>query len=814
VIRRGLSRSASYPETVPSWDRSPLDSYSYGQVVTKAVSAGRLIVLSAVAGVLVAALLVPVIAKAGTVVRNEASKFTAAPTASIGPIPQRSEILDSSGHVLAYIYGVYGGKNASASGVDRQPVSYGQIAPVMRKAIVAIEDDRYWQDGALDLRGTIRAAVNDLRGRPVQGGSTIAQQYVKNMLILSASNPEQAQAAYADTLSRKLRELRMAVAIEHQESKQQILAGYLNDAYFGHLAYGIQVAARTYFDTTAADLTLTQAATLAGIVENPYRYDPISNPALSRERRNTVLARMAQTGAISPAVAKKAEAEPLAVHPAPPPNGCTDSLAGPAAFFCSYVEHVLMRDPALGKTPAARAKLLARGGLRITTTLNPADELAAANAVNYILPPGSGTYNPGQLADTEALIQPGTGKILAIAENSPYGVDAKAGQTVIDYAVGTQDGGWDGVQTGSSSKLFTLVTALEQGIPFGYAKSVKYSETINGYTDCAGGPAGNGPPPAFTPGQYQLVNASPGDHGAYTLYTGTTQSINTFYAHLEKKVGLCNVVHTAMDMGLRRADGTSLLKKDGGQPPADQVPSFTLGSVYVSPLSMAAAYATVAARGIYCAPVAISTITTASGKQLAAPRTGCHRVMPADVADAVNYILQGVLTQPGATAAPPAGPGGIGRPAAGKTGTSNAEGSGKGTPYAAFAGYTPGLAGYVSVFNPVSPTGDKTMIGQNSCYRSESGGLTCPGLMYGANAPAQTWHMTFDHADITGPYNFVPVPPNSPFFSKGNGQSVSRPPAKPGKGKPSPPPPSGPPSPGGGPPGPGGGPPGHGHGHG
>ena len=154
-----------------------------------------------------------------------------------------------------------------------------------------------------------------------------------------------------------------------------------------------------------------------------------------------------------------------------------------------------------------------------------------------------------------------------------------------------------------------------------------------------------------------------------------------------------------------------------------------------------------------------------------AQSASCHRAFSTDVADAATYILQGVLTS--GTAAPPAGPGGIGRPAAGKTGTSNVEGGG-GTPYAAFAGYTPNLVGYVSVFNPISPTG-RTMTYTTACYRLEYGGQNCPSEMFGANAPGSTWHMTFDHAALGKVTYFVPVPPGSPFFSQGNGQVVQQP---------------------------------------
>jgi membrane peptidoglycan carboxypeptidase len=748
---------------------------------------GRLIVLAAVAGVLAAAMIMPIVAATGVLVRNEANKFTTL-SLTAASLPQRSEILDRNGHLLAYVYGVDVPYSASASspsvlqyyGWDRQPVSYSQIDPDMINAIVAIEDYRYWVHGAIDLRGTIRAAINDIEHKPVQGGSTIAQQYVKNVLLLAAEqagNNAAAKAAYADTLSRKLNELRLAVGAEHQLTKQDILAGYLNDAYFGNNAYGIETAAETYFGTTVNKLTVTQAATLAGIVENPSKYNPITNPQLALERRNTVLARMAQTSnGLTAAEATADEATPLGLHISVPESGCESSSVGTAGFFCEYVEEVFLHDAAYGKTPLDRAKLLSTGGLQIYTTLDPQDQQAANNAVNYVEPAHSNYYNPGHNADTEALIQPGTGQIRAIAENAPYGTGR--GQTELDYAVNTEYGGSSqGVQTGSSSKLFTLVTALKQNYPFGFQLHVPGSTTINGYTNCQGGPAGYY---QGIPGAFNVTNAEGPGASTQSLYTGTTNSINVFYAQLERRVGLCNVVKTAVSMGMTRVDGTSLLSNDktpfGTLYAADNIPSFTLGSVGVSPLSMAAAYATVADRGTYCAPVAIDKILTGAGGSLSVPSANCHRVLSTDVADAVNYILQGVLTTGTASSV-----GGLnGREAAGKTGTSNVA-NGFGTPYAAFAGYTPSLVGYVSVFNPISPTVHDTMGGSASCYQLEFGGLACPGEMFGTNAPASTWHMTFDHANLGPVTYFVPVPFDSPFNSQGNGQAVKQPP-KPGRG--------------------------------
>jgi len=730
--------------------------------VTKTGIVGRLIAVSAVGGMIAAAMALPVVATTGVVLRDQANKAAAPTSATFGTLPQRSEILDNSGHLLAYVYSVNGGKTASASGIDRQPVTFDQIAPVMRKAVVAIEDNRYWSEGALDPKGTLRALVNDLQGKSVQGGSSITQQYVKNMLILTAANPQQAEQAYEDTLSRKLHELRLAIGVAHQQSKQSILSGYLNDAYFGNQAYGIDVAAQTYFDTSPGKLTLPQAAMLAGMVENPTRYDPYLHPATATERRNTVLARMVQTGVLTSTQATTAEKAPLGVTHAAPENGCTQDVAGDAAFFCNYVEQVFLQDTTVAKTAQDRAKLLATGGLKIYTTLDPKDQNAAAQAVNYTLPYQSDTYNAYHEADTESMVQPGTGKIEAMAENRPYGPDG----TTINYAVDTNYGGGQGIQTGSSSKLFTLVTALEQNIPFGYTATVPDNTTVQGFTNCAGEPLPNGFP-------VQNDENSTNGSETYSLYTATALSINVFYGELEQKVGLCNVVKTAANLGITWANGASLLTPEPygrGSSSADNITSFTLGSVVTSPLEMAGAYATMAARGKYCKPIAIGKIVSLTGASLPVPSAGCRQAISPQIADAVNYILQGVLNFPGATGA------GLGLdvPAAGKTGTAN------NSYYAAFGGYTPDLAAYVSVYHPNPP---ESMVGSGACWHTSGQGQQCDSEMFGADAPGHTWQLSFEHANLGSGPGFVGVPSDSPFNSQGDGQSVKQAGGGKGKGK-------------------------------
>ena len=712
-------------------------------LIGRAGIVGRIALLAVVAGLLAGALVVPAVGAVGLVTRNTADKFNNMKTGVIGELPVRSEILDSQGRLLAYFY---------PRGIDREPVSYSQISPIMRKAIVAIEDSRFYQHGAIDIRGTFRALVNDLEHKTVQGGSTLTQQYVKNALILTAPNTQMAEQASSDTLSRKIKELRLAIDVEKKMTKDQILAGYLNAAFFGtfygNQAVGVGAAAERYFDTTAAKLTLPEAAMLAGMVENPSLDNPVTDPAGAVKRRNVVLARMAQLHIISEARAVAVGKQSLGLHLSELQTGCTSGSAKSAAFFCDYVVSLLKQDNAFSQ---AWNILNSSGGLQIYTTLSAQDERAAKVAVNYMVPQPPNGANPGGNAVSEVLIQPNSGHILAIANDRSYGTGRN--QTTEDYAVNSQYDGGVGVQTGSSSKLFTLITALEQGVPFGFPQTVPAATTLTGFTNCKGGPTG----------PWHVINDSPSEKGGFSLYNATAQSVNIYFGMLERKVGLCNVVKTAAALGVTRADGRSLLKWDHGQPPADDLPSFTLGSVNVSPMSMAAAYATVAARGMYCSPVAVARIISGTGARLPVEKPHCHQAISAGVADAANYVLQSVLTSGTAAGL------GIGLPAAGKTGTSD------NFDFAAFGGYTPDLAGYVSVFNPIDPV-KFPMSGTGSCYREG-----CPGEMFGADAPAHTWQMTFLHANLANPApNFVMADIPGELWSMGTGVNN---PAAPKKGK-------------------------------
>jgi membrane peptidoglycan carboxypeptidase len=705
--------------------------------------------VSVVAGLIAGLAILPVAGMTGIAARDAAETFSDLPVPTLSKLPTRSEILSASGGLIAYYF---------PNHIYRVPVTYGQIAPVMREAIVAIEDSRFYQHGALDIRGTLRAIATDLTGGQVQGGSTLAQQYVKNALLLTAADSAQQRAAVTDSAARKIRELRMAIDVERKLTADQLLAAYLNVAYFENEAYGVEVAAERYFRTTAGRLSLTQAATLAGLVQNPSLFDPVVNPGAARTRRNVVLARMAQLHYISHAAAAAASKAPLGVHFSAESlaQGCSSASAANAAWFCDYVLAELRTNPAYGST---WQEMNTTGGLKIYTTMNQQDQRAAQEAVSFMLPAPPSGYNPGENAAAEVLIQPGTGDVQAIAVDRPYGTGR--GQDSIDYAVDSGQNGGYGVQTGSSSKLFTLITALKQNIPFGFKMSVSSPNDIGPYYNCRG---------QYT-GSFPVSNAEGAGKGTYSLYTGTTQSINVFFAELERHVGLCNVVKTAVSMGVHRADGGSLLTPDGkaGKPgyqlPADDLPSFTLGSVNVSPMTMAGAYATVAAGGVYCRPIAIERIT-AGASQLPVAAAGCHRVFATSVAAAATYILRGVLTT-GTASGDGVTRGGIYVPQAGKTGTANS------FDFAAFGGYTPKLAAYISMFNPTGPV-NHPMIGYASCYRSAGGGQACPGSVFGANA-GQIWQLTFESADLGNSFGSFPtVPGYSGYFRAGTGQHTAR----------------------------------------
>ncbi len=308
-----------------------------------------------VAGVLLAGLLLPWVGGGGLVARNSASLLDALPVELTDATPAgMSKVLAADGTLITNLYE----KN-------RTPVTSDQISDVMKQALVDIEDSRFYEHNGLDVQGTMRALVKNLAAGSVQeGGSTLTQQLVKQTLLQTADSSEGRDAATEQTPARKLREARLALALEETYSKDEILTRYLNIVYFGKGAYGIQAAAQRYFSVNAADLTLPQAAVLAGLVQSPFYDDPIDNPENAQVRRNQVLKRMFDLEHISEQEYRDIAATPVAVAPGlAPANGCVDASVG--AFFCAYTLDYLLQD--LGLTDDQ----LKNAGLTIQTTLLP-----------------------------------------------------------------------------------------------------------------------------------------------------------------------------------------------------------------------------------------------------------------------------------------------------------------------------------------------------------------------------------------------------------------------------------------------------------
>src|SRR5581483_11793655 len=298
-----------------------------------------------------------------------------------------------------------------------------------------------YEHQGLDLKATLRALLhNGSSGGVSQGGSTLTQQYVKNVLVENAHTKAQRAAATADTLARKINEARYAINLEHTLTKQQILDDYFNIAYFGDGAYGIAAAAKHFFSEPVTKLTLDQSALLAGLVQSPEAYNPRYYPILAKERRDTVLGQMLKYGSISQTTYDAAAAQPIKLHIHSEGNDCVAAAHPSDSYFCDYVKHVFERTPGLGLS------LLRRGGLTVTTTLQPSVQAAATQGIHSYVH----AKEPAKVVSAEAVVQPGTGKVRALAVSSKYGNNTKKGENSIDYAVDEKFGGSHGFHAGST----------------------------------------------------------------------------------------------------------------------------------------------------------------------------------------------------------------------------------------------------------------------------------------------------------------------------------------------------------------------------
>ncbi len=673
---------------------------------------GAFLATSVVLGLLGAGLVMPVVGATGATARAGVHVFDTLPSDfTLTPLSQQSRILASDGTLIATPYDE-----------NRVIVPLAQIAPVMRQAQIAIEDSRFYEHGGIDPLGVGRAFVSNLGGGDTQGASTLTQQYVKITLQENALRKKDtigARAATAKSYTRKLQELKYAVTLEKNLTKNQILEGYLNLVYYGSQAYGVEAAARHYFGVTAAKLDLPQAATLAGVVQQPGVTDPIKNPAKALARRNVVLDRMRALNLITDKAWQDAKATKMVTNSQPALSSCAMS---PYPYFCNYVKLWLMQQPVLGKTLVERSEAINRGGLTIQTTLNPKMQQVAQQELTAKVPIG----NPAKIGAAAAIVEPGTGHVLAIAQNTTFSNKPSVGKTEVNWAVDEKYGGSIGFAFGSTAKMFAVAEALRSGMPI--------SSTI------IARPANDTTAAIFTKADFRdacagtlpwaVRNDEGSRNGPISLTDAAAYSVNTAFAGLVAKLGTCSVRDLMTQMGLHQGSGK----------PIQGFPSpVTLGSDSTSPLTLASAYATVASGGTYCVPSPVLTITTSDHKALKLPKSDCKKALDPDVANGVTKILKAVLTKGTGAGNGLAG----GRPAAGKTGTSNTA-TGGGTNETWFVGYTPQLSTAVWVGTPND--------GDNQKFQYLQLGGTSYGKVFGATIAAPIWKQIMDRASDGMPF--------------------------------------------------------------
>ena len=612
------------------------------------------VLMAGIGGVLAAGLVLPGVALANGATNLTTEAFDDLPTdLNLTVLPQKSVILAADGTQLATFFDE-----------NRVIVTLDQIAPIMQKAVISVEDKRFYEHSGIDPQGMLRALAKKQLGGETQGGSTLTQQYIKNVQIQAAQtidDPVERQAAInaakadqgTEGYARKLREAKLAISLEKRMTKDQILERYLNIAQFGARSiYGVEAASQYYFSKHASELTYLEAATIAGITQSPTKWDPELHPAAAQGRRNTVLGTMRDQGYITAAEYQTGVTTPIAdtLHPSPVRQGCMvadDNVPG-SGFFCDYVTKVILNDPAFGAEPQDRKDLLYRGGLTITTTLEPTEQKLAVDAVEKYMP----KEDPTGVGAAMVAVEPGTGKITTMAQNRDYTAlrDSQPGETSVNWNTSKTYGGSAGFAPGSTFKPFTLVEWLKTD----HSLSQTFDGTLRpipeaDFTAC-GAPYGKG--------VYKFGN-SEGSGGVMNALTATKNSVNSAYLTMATQVDLCNVMQDAADLGVVQPSG-----KDMGQNIAAK-PANVIGSDNVTPLAMAGAFAAFAANGTYCKPIAITRVVDADGKDLPVPSADCQEKLEPRIASAVTYALKNVWQGTAKQLGQPS------YPAAGKTGTTS-----------------------------------------------------------------------------------------------------------------------------------------------
>ncbi|WP_378148063.1 transglycosylase domain-containing protein [Cnuibacter sp. UC19_7] len=610
--------------------------------------------LGVVAAVLVTAFATPAIALTNMTATGANDTFNSIPE-YIKPsnLAQKSEIYstnaDGSNTLLATVFDQ-----------NRVEVGWDDISPFVKDAIVSTEDPRFYEHDGVDIASTMRALIGNLSSGGVESGaSTITMQYVRNILVQQAESLDDEsarEAAYqqatTESVERKLKEMRLAIGLEKEYSKDDILLGYLNIANFGGTVYGIEAAAEYYFGVSAKDLTLAQAASLAATVNEPngLRIDNPDNIADNQARRDKdVLASMLKQHAITQQQHDEAVATPVTPNITEPTTGCQAAVNG-AAYFCDYITWIIKNDPSFGDSSEQRWQNFKTGGYQIYTTLNEQLQANANETMKEFVP---ASYEDIDLGSTIVTVEPGTGRILAMAQNTNFDEDPEAagpGTTAVNYNTDQGFGGSSGFQVGSTYKVFALGEWLEQGHTL--SDRVSGNEKtwdMSTFKDSCGS---NG-------GPWRPANDGSSSPGTMSVQNALTNSVNNAFVAMAQEMDLCEIRGFAESLGVHRADGDDL----------NTLPSSVLGTNEVAPLTMAAAYAGIAANGMYCSPVAIDRIVDGTGAELTPPGADCHQAIPQNIASTLAYAMLGPIQSGTATQSNPRD----GITHIGKTGTTDNE---------------------------------------------------------------------------------------------------------------------------------------------
>ena len=686
----------------------------------------RLLGPCVLAGVLVASVLMPIALGAGLVVnRNSATTGNLLDRLVTQDMPVTTTLTDRYGKPIAYIYDQF-----------RQPLQPDQIPQVMKSAITAAEDKRFWGHAAVDPQGVARALFSNAQaGKVTQGGSTLTQQYVKNYLVhVAAQTPLEQQQAQASTMARKINEARVALSVGAHMNKDQIMAAYLNVVPFGNQAYGVAAASQTYYGKPVDQLDTAQSALLAALVNQPGSLNPSTNPQEAVARRNMVIDRMADPAnniRITKQDAERAKAEPLGVvDPLQrPPNKCIGAGDSEVSgFFCSYVEDYL--DKA-----GISADQLERGGYTIRTTLDPNANRAAKAAAE-----GNAPKNNPYIANALALVKPGRDahEIVSLAANRDFGPDASKAQTMYNEPASTVPFGG-----GSVYKLFTSAALLEQ------RKSGIFQQ-VDAPPNYTSSVFKNGTAP------YTVGNAEGVKPGPRTLQMALATSPNTAFVKLEEKAGVQPTVDMASRLGMKDQTDHNMSgeQTDPGQPSiADKVKqtnngAYTLGFTPTNVLQLANVGATIMSDGRWCEPTPVLSATDKDGHQVPLRQQPCKQAVDPGLAHTLAVGMSKDDAPGGTSAQAAQAAGWNGRPVAAKTGTTENYQS------AAFLGATPQLAGADLIYT----AGRKTAPICNTHPPS----LCAKGNMFGGDAPAATFYQAASQILANQPP--APLPPPDPRY--------------------------------------------------